>query len=97
MNASFQKLENLEKEEDLKQLAGEYDSDSESDDEEMRDIRKLAAQIREKKKMRILLSREKQTKKGPKMPRTAKKASSFLSLYDISSMFSYSRSYGAYA
>ncbi|XP_032900676.1 nucleolar GTP-binding protein 1 [Amblyraja radiata] len=69
----MKKLENLEKEEDLKQLAGEYDSDSESDDEEMRDIRKLAAQIREKKKMRILLSREKQTKKGPKMPRTAKK------------------------
>ncbi|XP_072910947.1 GTP-binding protein 4 [Hemitrygon akajei] len=69
----MKKLVNLEKEEELKQLAGEYDSDSESEDEEMRDIRKLAAQIREKKKMRILLSREKQTKKGPKMPRTAKK------------------------
>ncbi|XP_067863932.1 nucleolar GTP-binding protein 1 [Heptranchias perlo] len=67
------KLEQLEKEEELKHVAGEYDSDSESEDEEMRDIRQLATQIREKKKMRILVSREKQTKKGPKMPRTAKK------------------------
>eukprot|EP00061_Rhincodon_typus_P011061 g35807.t1 len=69
----MQKLEQLEKEEELKQMAGEYDSDSESEDEEMKDIRKLAIQIREKKKMQILMSREKQTKKGPKMPRTAKK------------------------
>ncbi|XP_067871070.1 nucleolar GTP-binding protein 1 [Heterodontus francisci] len=69
----MKKLEQLEKEEELKQAAGEYDSDSESEDEEMRDIRQLAIQIREKKKMRILMSREKQTKKGPKMPRTAKK------------------------
>ncbi|XP_069770800.1 GTP-binding protein 4 isoform X2 [Narcine bancroftii] len=69
----MKKLENLEKEEELKQLAGEYDSDSESEDEEMRDIRQLAARIREKKKMLILLSREKQITKGPKMPRTAKK------------------------
>ncbi|XP_060681588.1 nucleolar GTP-binding protein 1 isoform X2 [Hemiscyllium ocellatum] len=68
-----QKLKQLEKEEELKQMAGEYDSDSESEDEEMKDIRKLASQIREKKKMQILISREKQTKKGPKMPRTAKK------------------------
>ncbi|XP_059495484.1 GTP-binding protein 4-like [Stegostoma tigrinum] len=69
----MQKLQQLEKEEELKQMAGEYDSDSESEDEEMKDIRKLASQIREKKKMQILISREKQTKKGPKMPRTAKK------------------------
>ncbi|GCC27071.1 GTP-binding protein 4 isoform X1 [Chiloscyllium punctatum] len=69
----MQKLKQLEKEEELKQMAGEYDSDSESEDEEMKDIRKLASQIREKKKMQILISREKQTKKGPKMPRTAKK------------------------
>ncbi|XP_078393475.1 GTP-binding protein 4 isoform X1 [Cetorhinus maximus] len=69
----MKKLKQLEKEEELKQIAGEYDSDSESEDEEMRDIRQLAVQIREKKKMRILMSREKQTKKGPKMPRTAKK------------------------
>ncbi|XP_038654261.1 LOW QUALITY PROTEIN: nucleolar GTP-binding protein 1 [Scyliorhinus canicula] len=69
----MKKLEQLEKEEELKQVAGEYDSDSESEDEEMRDIRQLAVQIREKKKMRILISREKQTKKGPTMPRTAKK------------------------
>uniref|UniRef100_A0A4W3GMN0 Nucleolar GTP-binding protein 1 n=1 Tax=Callorhinchus milii TaxID=7868 RepID=A0A4W3GMN0_CALMI len=69
----MKKLQELEKEEGLKEAAGEYDSDSESDDDEMKDIRKLASKIREKKKMRILLSREKQTKKGPKMPRTAKK------------------------
>ncbi|KAG8138790.1 putative Nucleolar GTP-binding protein, partial [Naja naja] len=68
------KLEQLEKEEELKETAGEYDSDSESEDEEMMGIRQLAQQIREKKKMKILESKEKNIH-GPRMPRTAKKAS----------------------
>nr|XP_019828888.1 PREDICTED: nucleolar GTP-binding protein 1 isoform X3 [Bos indicus] len=68
----MQKLEELEKEEELRTAAGEYDSESESEDEEMAEIRQLAKQIREKKKLKILQSREKDTQ-GPRMPRTAKK------------------------
>lgn len=41
----------------------------------MGQIRQLAKQIREKKKLKILQSKEKNTQ-GPRMPRTAKKASS---------------------
>ncbi|XP_006111955.2 GTP-binding protein 4 isoform X1 [Pelodiscus sinensis] len=68
----MKKLEELEKEEELRQVAGEYDSEPESEDEEMMEIRQLAQQIREKKKLKILESKEKDTQ-GPKMPRTAKK------------------------
>lgn len=71
---SLKKLEELEKEEELRTAAGEYDSDSESDDEEMVGIRQLAKEIREKKKLKILQSKEKDTQ-GPRMPRTAKKVS----------------------
>lgn len=71
---SLKKLEELEKEEELRTAAGEYDSDSESDDEEMVEIRQLAKEIREKKKLKILQSKEKDTQ-GPRMPRTAKKVS----------------------
>uniref|UniRef100_A0A2K6KFH8 Nucleolar GTP-binding protein 1 n=2 Tax=Rhinopithecus TaxID=542827 RepID=A0A2K6KFH8_RHIBE len=70
--AIMKKLEELEKEEELRTAAGEYDSESESEDEEMLEIRQLANQIREKKKLKILESREKNTQ-GPRMPRTAKK------------------------
>lgn len=65
-------MEELEKEEELRTAAGEYDSESESEDEEMLEIRQLANQIREKKKLKILESKEKNTQ-GPRMPRTAKK------------------------
>ena len=74
MTLKKKKLEELEKEEELRTAAGEYDSESESEDEEMAEIRQLAKQIREKKKLKILQSREKDTQ-GPRMPRTAKKAS----------------------
>lgn len=40
----------------------------------MMEIRQLAQQIREKKKLKILASKEKNTQ-GPRMPRTARKAS----------------------
>lgn len=63
----------MEKEEELRAAAGEYDSESDSEDEEMAEIRQLAKQIREKKKLKILQSREKDAG-GPRMPRTAKKA-----------------------
>uniref|UniRef100_K9J2B3 Nucleolar GTP-binding protein 1 n=1 Tax=Desmodus rotundus TaxID=9430 RepID=K9J2B3_DESRO len=68
----MQKLEELEKEEELRTAAGEYDSEPESEDEEMVEIRQLAKQIREKRKLKILQSKEKDTQ-GPRMPRTAKK------------------------
>lgn len=62
----------LEKEEELKEKAGEYDSDEESEDEEMQEIRMLAKQIREKKKLKIVASKDKDVH-GPRLPRTAKK------------------------
>ncbi|XP_061550809.1 nucleolar GTP-binding protein 1 [Phycodurus eques] len=70
--AIMKKLENLEKEEELKERAGEYDSDDESEDEEMQEIRLMAKQIREKKHLMILESKEKDVH-GPRMPRTATK------------------------
>ncbi|XP_077581123.1 GTP-binding protein 4 [Stigmatopora nigra] len=68
----MKKLEALEMEEELKERAGEYDSDEESEDEEMREIRALARQIREKKHQYILRSKEKDVH-APRMPRTATK------------------------
>lgn len=73
-SSKSKKLEELEKEEELREAAGEYDSEPESEDEEMMEIRQLALQIREKKKLKILQSKEKDTR-GPRMPRTAKKVS----------------------
>lgn len=67
-----QRLEELEQEEELREKAGEYDSEEESEDEEMKEIRQLASQIREKRKLKILASKEKD-KQGPRIPRTAKK------------------------
>uniref|UniRef100_A0A3B3XG46 Nucleolar GTP-binding protein 1 n=1 Tax=Poecilia mexicana TaxID=48701 RepID=A0A3B3XG46_9TELE len=68
----MRKLEELEKEEELKERAGEYESDEESEDEEMQEIRSLAKQIREKKQLLVLESKEKDVH-GPRMPRTATK------------------------
>lgn len=85
-------MEELEKEEELRTAAGEYDSDSESEDEEMMEIRQLAKQIREKKKLKILQSKEKNTQ-GPRMPRTAKKVSLGFVLLILSSNHSSPPSY----
>uniref|UniRef100_A0A7N8YH26 Nucleolar GTP-binding protein 1 n=1 Tax=Mastacembelus armatus TaxID=205130 RepID=A0A7N8YH26_9TELE len=68
----MKKLEDLEKEEELKERAGEYDSDDESEDEEMQEIRVLAKQIRDKKQLMVMKSKEKNVH-GPRMPRTATK------------------------
>ncbi|XP_048866112.1 nucleolar GTP-binding protein 1 [Brienomyrus brachyistius] len=65
-------LMELEKEEELKVQAGEYDTDEESEDDEMKEIRQLAKQIKEKKKQKFMASIEKDIH-GPRMPRTAKK------------------------
>lgn len=73
-SSKSKKLEELEKEEELREAAGEYDSEPESEDEEMMEIRQLARRIREKKKLKILQSKEKDVH-GPRMPRTAKKVS----------------------
>ncbi|XP_034039077.1 nucleolar GTP-binding protein 1 [Thalassophryne amazonica] len=70
--AIMKKLEQLEEEEGLKERAGEYDSDEESEDEEMQEIRMLAKQIRERKQLMIIESKEKDVH-GPRMPRTAAK------------------------
>ncbi|KAF3857820.1 hypothetical protein F7725_011021 [Dissostichus mawsoni] len=68
----MKKLELLEQEEELKEKAGEYDSDEESEDEEMQEIRVLAKQIREKKQLLVATSKEKDIH-GPRMPRTTTK------------------------
>lgn len=47
----FQKLEELEKEEEMREKAGFYDNSDEEEDEETKNIRGLAAKIREKKKI----------------------------------------------
>ncbi|XP_051556262.1 GTP-binding protein 4-like [Myxocyprinus asiaticus] len=68
----MKRLVDLEHEEELREQAGEYDSEEESEDEEMKEIQQLASQIREKRKLKIFESKEKDTQ-GPRMPRTAKK------------------------
>lgn len=82
-----QKLEELEEEEELKERAGEYESDDESEDEEMQEIRVLAKQIREKKQLMVMGSKEKDVH-GPRMPRTATKVREAGSLLLISLIFS---------
>lgn len=67
----LKKLDELEQEEGLRVAAGEYESEDESEDEEAHHIRTLAARIREKKQLRIIESRLKES--GTHMPRTAKK------------------------
>ncbi|XP_033116875.1 nucleolar GTP-binding protein 1-like [Anneissia japonica] len=66
------KLEALEKEEEMREAAGVYDSDSSDEDDEMVEIRKTAAMIREKKTLMIQASREKRRIKTPQVPRKAR-------------------------
>jgi len=70
----LKKLEELEKEEELREAAGMYDED-ESDDEGTKEMRKLAFRIREKKKLIELESRLNNTSK-PRMPRSASRGRS---------------------
>jgi len=64
----FKNLEALEKEEELREEAGFYDDDEESEDEEAKDIRKLAAKIREKKGLRMLESKMRRKIEKPRLP-----------------------------
>lgn len=66
----MEKLEALEKEEELRDQSGYYDIDSESEDENMKEIRTLAGKIRIKKKLMKNDRRIDRTNK-PVMPRTS--------------------------
>jgi len=68
----FQKLEELEKEEELREKAGFYNNDSESEDEDMREIRDLASQIRDKRKIMLQEGSERRGVQKPRLPRGAK-------------------------
>ncbi|XP_065574535.1 GTP-binding protein 4-like [Artemia franciscana] len=68
----MQKLEELEREEELRVNAGVYASESEEEDEEMAEISRLASKIREKKKiMKVEAIVDK--RKGNMMPRASRK------------------------
>merc|ERR1712002_1227244 len=68
----FEKLEELEKEEDMREKAGFYNNDSESEDEDMREIRELASQIRDKRKIMLQEGGERRSIQKPRLPRGAK-------------------------
>lgn len=65
----FEKLEALEKEEEIREKAGFYNNDSESEDDDMREIRELAAVIRNKRKIMLLEGGEKRSIQKPRLPR----------------------------
>lgn len=67
-----QRLEAILKEEEQREALGVYDSSS-SEDEEEREIRIKAELVHEKKKLAIVLSKEKRRVKAPRVPRTATK------------------------
>ncbi|XP_071154418.1 GTP-binding protein 4-like [Mytilus edulis] len=69
----MEKLDALEKEEELREQAGYYNNEESEEDEEMQEIRATAGRIREKRKIIVLESREKRTIEKPRLPRTAKK------------------------
>lgn len=65
----MKKLDELEKEEEMREQAGYYDNESEEEDEEMKEIRKTARQIREKRQIIMLESKEKRRHEKPKLPK----------------------------
>lgn len=65
----MKKLDELEKEEEMREQAGYYDNESEEEDDEMKEIRKTARKIREKRKIIMLESKEKRRVEKPKLPR----------------------------
>ncbi|ESN92557.1 hypothetical protein HELRODRAFT_107963 [Helobdella robusta] len=66
------KLEELEREEEMRERAGMYDDDEEEEDENAKVIRLTAEKIREKRKLMILESREKRRVEKPRLPRAGK-------------------------
>lgn len=65
----MKKLDELEKEEEMREQAGYYDNESEEEDDEMKEIRKTARKIREKRNIIMLESKEKRRVEKPKLPR----------------------------
>ncbi|KAG1669364.1 Nucleolar GTP-binding protein 1 [Nymphon striatum] len=68
----MKKLDELERQEDLREAAGFYDNDESEEDEESRETRLTAAKIRERKGLIKLESQLKNTSK-PKMPSSVAK------------------------
>ncbi|ESO96468.1 hypothetical protein LOTGIDRAFT_231795 [Lottia gigantea] len=68
----MEKLEELEKEEELREKAGFYNNEESEEDEEMKDLRNTARKIRKKRILKTMESREKKGIKT-KFPRTGKK------------------------
>jgi len=68
----MKKLMELEREEELREKAGLYDSDDSEDDETKAKLA-IGKKIRDKQKLMIIESREKRRVEKPRMPRTAKK------------------------
>lgn len=65
----MKKLDELEKEEEMREQAGYYDNESEEEDDEMKEIRKTARKIRGKRNIIMLESKEKRRVEKPKLPR----------------------------
>lgn len=65
----MKKLDELEKEEEMREQAGYYNNESEEEDDEMKEIRKTARKIREKRNIIMLESKEKRRVEKPKLPR----------------------------
>ncbi|XP_069119570.1 GTP-binding protein 4-like [Argopecten irradians] len=69
----MEKLDALEKEEELREKAGYYNNESSEEDEEMKFIRRTAKKIKEKRKIMVIESREKRRINKPRLPKKAKK------------------------
>ncbi|GFW46421.1 nucleolar GTP-binding protein 1 [Trichonephila clavipes] len=69
----LKKLDELDKEEELREAAGFYDESESEDDEGKRNIRMLARKIREKKKLKRMERDRIKSISKPILPRTAKK------------------------
>ncbi|XP_065053233.1 GTP-binding protein 4-like [Rhopilema esculentum] len=65
------KLDELEREEELREAAGVYDSDIDDLNSEEEETQKLAGEIRKKKKIRVQENREKKRRNYPTLPRKA--------------------------
>ncbi|GFW46401.1 nucleolar GTP-binding protein 1 [Trichonephila clavipes] len=73
IDPELKKLDELDKEEELREAAGFYDESESEDDEEKRNIRMLARKIREKKKLKRMERDRMKSISKPILPRTAKK------------------------
>ncbi|XP_060074970.1 GTP-binding protein 4-like [Ylistrum balloti] len=82
----MEKLDALEKEEDLREKAGYYDNESSEEDEEMKYIRRTAKKIKEKRKIMMIESREKRRINKPRLPKKAQKIDTKSMVTDMEEM-----------